>query len=162
MFKIFPIWVNRNRSSLFPIYYLKRSLAFYCLLPFSLFNKGETLLMSQLSKVTKTLLGLFLAPLYLLEEREREKKLRDRLVRYERKSSTKQQWFWRRASWLGWINFNAAAALTLLSVIVVCVSWSKSASQRSSKQLLQPFLWIFLAVKFAKCHLRQAPLSGSV
>ena len=44
--------------------------------------------MNQLSKVVNALLGLLLAPLYLLEERERDKKLRERLARLERKDTT--------------------------------------------------------------------------
>jgi hypothetical protein len=39
--------------------------------------------MSRLSKVKNDLLGLLLAPFYVFEEREREKKLRERLARLE-------------------------------------------------------------------------------
>ena len=44
--------------------------------------------MSQLSKVKNALLGLLFAPFYTLEERERDKKLRERLARLEEK----EQW----------------------------------------------------------------------
>jgi len=44
--------------------------------------------MGQLSKVKNALLGLLLAPFYMFEEREREKKLRERLARLEEK----EQW----------------------------------------------------------------------
>ena len=43
------------------------------------------LLTSQLSKVKNALLGLLLAPLYTFEERERDRKLRERLSRLEKK-----------------------------------------------------------------------------
>ena len=42
------------------------------------------LLTSQLSKVKNALLGLLLAPLYTFEERERDRKLRERLARLEK------------------------------------------------------------------------------
>jgi hypothetical protein len=44
--------------------------------------------MNKTSKVTSALLGLLLAPFYWLEERERDKKLRERLARLERKDTT--------------------------------------------------------------------------
>jgi hypothetical protein len=44
--------------------------------------------MSQLSKVKNALLGLLLAPFYVLEERDRDKKLRERIARLEEK----EQW----------------------------------------------------------------------
>jgi hypothetical protein len=44
--------------------------------------------MNQLSKVKNALLGLLLAPFYVFEERERDKKLRERLSRLEEK----EQW----------------------------------------------------------------------
>ena len=43
--------------------------------------------MNKHSKVTRVLLGLLLAPFSSLEERERDKKLRERLARFERKDS---------------------------------------------------------------------------
>jgi len=43
--------------------------------------------MNRLSKVTNALFGLLSAPFYLLEERERDKKLRERLARLERKDT---------------------------------------------------------------------------
>lgn len=45
--------------------------------------------MNQLSKLRNILLGLLLAPFYLLEERERERKLRERLARLERKDTAR-------------------------------------------------------------------------
>jgi hypothetical protein len=44
--------------------------------------------MNRLSKVKNALLGLLLAPFYIFEERERDKKLRERLNRLEEK----EQW----------------------------------------------------------------------
>ena len=44
--------------------------------------------MNQLSKVKNALFGLLLAPFYIFEERERDKKLRERLNRLEEK----EQW----------------------------------------------------------------------
>jgi hypothetical protein len=44
--------------------------------------------MNQLSKFKNALLGLLLAPFYIFEERERDKKLRERLNRLEEK----EQW----------------------------------------------------------------------
>jgi hypothetical protein len=41
--------------------------------------------MGQNSKGTNALVGLLLAPFYAVEEREREKKLRERLARLEEK-----------------------------------------------------------------------------
>jgi hypothetical protein len=41
--------------------------------------------MKKHSKVTNALLGLLLTPFYMLEERERDKKLRERLSRLENK-----------------------------------------------------------------------------
>ena len=43
--------------------------------------------MNKPSKVTRVLLGLLLAPFSSLEERERDKKLQERLARLERKDS---------------------------------------------------------------------------
>jgi hypothetical protein len=44
--------------------------------------------MNQLSKVKNALLGLLLAPFYILEERERDKKMQERITRLEEK----EQW----------------------------------------------------------------------
>jgi L-rhamnose isomerase len=44
--------------------------------------------MNQLSKVKNALLGLLLAPFYILEERERDKKMQERIARLEEK----KQW----------------------------------------------------------------------
>ena len=44
--------------------------------------------MNQLSKVKNAVLGLLLAPFYIFEERERDKKLRERLTRLEER----EQW----------------------------------------------------------------------
>jgi hypothetical protein len=44
--------------------------------------------MNQLSKVKNALRGLLLAPFYILEERERNKKLQERIARLEEK----EQW----------------------------------------------------------------------
>jgi hypothetical protein len=43
--------------------------------------------MNQLSKITNILIGLLLAPFYELERRERDRILRERLARLERKTS---------------------------------------------------------------------------
>jgi hypothetical protein len=44
--------------------------------------------MNQLSKVKNALLGLLLAPFYILEERERDRKMQERIARLEEK----EQW----------------------------------------------------------------------
>jgi hypothetical protein len=49
------------------------------------------LLTSQLSKVKNALLGLLLAPLYTFEERERDRKLRERLARLEKRNKWHQR-----------------------------------------------------------------------
>ena len=77
--------MRANRFSLFPIYYWKRNLPFIAC--FLFLDLRKALLMNQLSKVTKALLGLLLAPFYLIEGRERDKKLRERLARLERKGT---------------------------------------------------------------------------
>jgi hypothetical protein len=48
--------------------------------------------MSHLSKVRNALLGLLFAPFYELEERERERKLRERLSRLEEKTHQTNAW----------------------------------------------------------------------
>jgi hypothetical protein len=54
---------------------------------FLFLDLNKALFMNQLSKLINALLGLLLAPFYPLEERERDKKLRERLARLERKDA---------------------------------------------------------------------------